>query len=311
LKIVSYRELSDKEKESIFPIMRIPFGWQFNPQIFEEIIKIDPCYRDSPIGFCAVENHKVVGYVGVIELRTRNLSNKIETVGGIYGVATLPSYARRGISTKLMKKAHEYFFEKAYRFSFLITSKAIVAYQFYRKLGYKDATEVPSAQKIIKKKKTEDKKEKGKKMAVDWNKVLEIYNKFTIGKTGFVVRDQQRLKLLRKYFRIKPKMVMQTGEAYCIFKEDKGSIYPSVQIMEIAALEINKAINLIRRVEEKAKSVVYDHVVLDDRILKAYQTLGYMIERRSYDVLMVKELADISFEEAYGEKFYISILDFF
>ena len=60
LKIVSYRELSDEEKESMLPIMRIPFGWPFNPQRFEEIAKTDPCYKDSPIGFCAVENGEVV-----------------------------------------------------------------------------------------------------------------------------------------------------------------------------------------------------------------------------------------------------------
>jgi len=42
-----------------------------------------------------------------------------------------------------------------------------------------------------------------------------------------------------------------------------------------------------------------------------YTALGYTIEHRSYDVLMVKELSDMSFKEAYGEKFHLSILDFF
>ncbi|RLI21176.1 hypothetical protein DRO54_04395 [Candidatus Bathyarchaeota archaeon] len=311
LKIVSYRELSDEEKESLLPIMRIPFGWPFNPQKFEEMAKIDPCYWDSPIGFCAVENGKVVSFVGVMNLRTRNLDGEVEIVGGIYGVSTLPSHARKGISTMLMEKAHEYLREKAYRFSFLTTSKAIVAYHLYQKLGYKDATEFPSVQKITKGRGVEGKEKSKEKALVNWNKILEIYNKFTKDKTGFVIRDKQRLKLLRKYYGIKPEMILQTEKAYCIFKQREDPIYPSTQIMEIASLKTGDAINLIRRVEERAESVVYDHVVLDNKILKAYEALGYMIEHRSYDVLMVKELADTSFEEAYGEKFYISILDFF
>jgi len=311
LKIVSYRELSDEEKESMLPIMRIPFGWPFNPQIFDEIAKTDPCYKDSPIGFCAVENGEVVSFVGVMELKTRNLDGETEVVGGIYGVSTLPSRARKGLSTMLMKRAHEYLCEKAYRFSFLTTSKAIVAYQLYLKLGYKDATEFPSAQKIIKERKVEEEGKDEKKPSVNWNKILELYNKFTANKTGFVIRDEKRLELLRKYYGIKPEMIIQTERAYCIFKKHEDSIYPSTQLMEVAALKVGEAIKLIRRVEERAESVVYDHVVLDRKILKAYKALGYTIEHRSYDVLMVKELSDMSFKEAYGEKFHISILDFF
>jgi len=310
LKIVSYRELSDTEKESILPIMRIPFGWPFNPQRFEEIAEIDPHYKDSPIGFCAVESGKVIGFVGVMELKTRNLNNEVEAVGGVWGVATLPSYTRKGISTKLMKRAHEYFHEKAYRFSFLTTSKAIIAYQFYRKLGYKDATEFPSAQKIIKSRKIE-KKEKNEIKEIDWNRMVEIYNKFVADKTGFVVRDKRRFELLQKYYEIKPEMVVQSEKGYCIFKEDKDTIYPSIRVLEIVALESTEARNLIYRIEEKATSVIYDGTVLDEMILKTYRRLGYIIEPRSYDLLMVKELAEASFREVYGRKFYMTLLDYF
>lgn len=311
MKIVSYRELSEKEKESILPIMRIAFGWPFNPQRFEEIAKEDPCYKDSPIGFCAVENGKVVSYVGVMELKTRNLDGEVEGVGGIYGVSTLPSHARRGISTKLMERVHEYLREKSYRFSFLVTSKALVAYQLYLKFGYRDAVEFPSVQKIIRRRKGEQCEQREEKSSVDWNEILELYNRFTANKTGFVVRDEQRFKLLRKYYGIKPEMVLRTGRAYCIFKRHEDTFYPSTQILEVAALKTGDAINLIRQVEEGAESAVYANVVLDSKVLKAYEALGYMIEHKSYDVLMVNEFSDISFEEAYGEKFYISLLDFF
>lgn len=311
MKIVSYRELSEKEKESILPIMRIAFGWPFNPQRFEEIAKEDPCYKDSPIGFCAVENGKVVSYVGVMELKTRNLDGEVEGVGGIYGVSTLPSHARRGISTKLMERVHEYLREKSYRFSFLVTSKALVAYQLYLKFGYRDAVEFPSVQKIIRRRKGEQCEQREEKSSVDWNEILELYNRFTANKTGFVVRDEQRFKLLRKYYGIKPEMVLRTGRAYCIFKRHEDTFYPSTQILEVAALKTGDAINLIRQVEEGAESAVYANVVLDSKVLKAYEALGYMIEHKSYDVLMVKGFSNVSFEEVYGKKFHMSILDFF
>ena len=163
--------------------------------------------------------------------------------------------------------------------------------------------------KIIKKRKVEE-GENEKRPSVNWNKILELYNKFTANKTGFVVRDEKRLELLRKYYGIKPEMIIQTERAYCIFKKHEDSFYSSTQLMEVAALKVGEAIKLIRRVEKRAESVVYDHVVPGSKILKVYRALGYTIEHRSYDVLMVKELSDMSFKEAYGEKFHISILDF-
>jgi len=310
LKIVSYRELSDKEKESILPIMRLAFSWPFNPQRFEEMAKIDPHYKNSPIGFCAVENSKVVSFIGVMDLKTKNLNNEIEAVGGIWGVATLPSHTRRGISTELMERAHEYFCERAYRFSFLLTANTIIAYQFYRKLGYKDATEFSSAQKVIKGRSMQ-RKEKNGKREINWDKKVTIYNKFAVNKTGFVIRDRKRFELLRKYYEINPGMVIESEKGYCIFKEDRDTIYPSTRILEIIALEDAEARNLIHSIEKRAVSVIYDSVILDKNVLNAYKKLGYLIETRSYDLLMVKELAKASFGEVYGEKFYMSLLDFF
>ena len=66
-----------------------------------------------------------------------------------------------------------------------------------------------------------------------------------------MVRDEKRLELLRKYHGIKPEMVIQTERAYCIFKKHEDPIYPSTQLMEVAALKVGKAIKLIRRVEKR------------------------------------------------------------
>ncbi len=110
-----------------------------------------------------------------MDLATRTLDGTIEFAGGISGVATLPSHARRGISTALMERAHQYFREQGYRFSFLNTSRSLIAYAYYQKLGYLDVTEFPSSYKIFRKAKTSTPEESGKDR-LDRKKILEIYD---------------------------------------------------------------------------------------------------------------------------------------
>jgi GNAT superfamily N-acetyltransferase len=125
------------------------FHLPFNLRTFEKTVKIDPRVRNGPAGFCAIKDERLVGFVGVWDLPTRNLDGDIAYIGGIYGVATLPSYMRKGICTALMSAAHEYFKQKGYLFSFLSAMPTSVAYNIYKTMGYKDLTEFPSAYKII------------------------------------------------------------------------------------------------------------------------------------------------------------------
>jgi len=110
MEILTYRDL--KSKDELLPLMDNAFRWPFNPRWFEDFIKIDPRLKNSPVGFCAVENGIVVGFVGVLDLATRTLNGSVEFVGGVYGVATMPSHVRKGISTVLMNRAHQHFKRK-------------------------------------------------------------------------------------------------------------------------------------------------------------------------------------------------------
>jgi hypothetical protein len=50
----------------------------------------------------------------------------------------------------------------------------------------------------------------------------------------------------------------------------------------------------------------------DKALLQVYKSRGYMIEKRSHAVIMVKPLtADVSFRQTYGDKFYVTDMDFF
>jgi len=288
------------------------FGWPFNPKMYEKLIKIDPRLRNSPVGFCAVENERAIGYVGVMDLVTRTLDGNVEYVGGIYGVATLPTHARKGISTALMNRVHEHFRERNYRFSFLCTSHTLVAYTMYQKLGYTDLLERPSAYKVLNQRKAKATVEQ-RSGKLDFDKLLRVYNEFVKGKTGLVIRDKAYLTMLKKTGYIGGKDCIIEEDGYVIFRRNVGGTWSKATwIRELVALNAKEMNRLVGLVEAKAKDLIMDRDVPDKALLQVYQSRGYMIEKRSHAVIMVKPLtADASFKQTYGHKFYLTDLDFF
>lgn len=305
MKVLSYRNL--ESKDGLLPLLDHAFNWVFNQRQHEDFIKIDPRLKDGPISFCAVENERIIGHVGVLDLATRTLEAEVEYVGGLYGVATLPGYTRRGVSTALMNAAHQYFKDKNYRFSFLATSPALIAHELYGKLGYLDLIEYPSAYKVVKDKKDAPyKKEKAAKLDLD--RILKIYNEFSKDRTGLVIRDKPYLKMLKKVEGITSKHSMIHDRGYVIFREDKSGI----GIRELVALDAEEMHVLISHIEERTKGVVYDRAVLNSALRDVYRSRGYMIQDRGYGLMMFKPLTrDASFKRVYGDKFYLSRLDVF
>lgn len=310
MQILPHKEL--ESKETLLPLMDNAFGWPYNPRMNEKLGKIDPRLRNSPIGFCAIENKRAIGYVGVMDLATRTLDGNVEYVGGIYGVATLPSHARKGISTTLMNRVHEHFRERNYRFSFLCTGHTLVAYAMYKKLGYTDLLERPSAYKVLNPKKAKATAEQ-KSGKLDFDRLLKVYSKFVKDKTGFVVRDKAYLTMLKKtgYFGGKDCIIEEDG--YVIFRSNVGGTWSKATwIRELVALNAEEMNRLMELVEAKAKDLIMDRDVLDKALLQVYKSRGYMIEKRSHGLIMVKPLTtDASFKKTYGDKFYLTDLDFF
>jgi len=303
LKILTYRELECKN--GLLPLMDQAFHLPFNLKEFEKIVKIDPRAKNGPIGFCATENEHLVGFVGVWDLPTRNLDGDIEYIGGVYSVATLPGYMRRGICTALMSAAHEYFRQKSYSFSFLSTVPTSVAYNLYKTIGYKDLTEFPSAYKIIPSNHAKTYKEKTREQP-DLDKILKIYNEYSKTKTGFAIRDEEYLNAIMRIEGINAKDCIVEEQSYVIFKKGKNG----TQIKEIVALSAKYLEKLVEKVENNARTAVYDKAVMDREVLQIYQTRKYMLLSRSNAVAMIKPLAaTTSFKQVYGDKFHVSGLD--
>jgi hypothetical protein len=99
MKIVPYRDL--ESKNGLLPLLDHTFYWVFDHRQFEDLVEIDSRLKNSPVGFSAVEDGRIIGHVAVKDLATRTLDRSIEYVGGLYNVATLPGYRRKGVCTTL------------------------------------------------------------------------------------------------------------------------------------------------------------------------------------------------------------------
>lgn len=305
MKVLTYREL--QSKDGLLPLLDHAFNWVFDERQFDGFAEIDPRLKNSPIGFCALENGRIVGFVGVMDVATRTLEDTTEQVGGLYGVTTLPGFTRRGIFTTLMGKAHEYFKEKDYRFSFLGTSPVLIAHGLYEKLGYEDVIEYPSAYKVVRNK-SRNIHVGGLISVFDLQKMLSIYRNATKKMTGLVVRDIPYLKMLRKVEGIRPKQCLIGDEGYVIFKEDKSTIW----VRELIATSKKEAEKLVAAIEQRAKATVCNRIIMNRPLLEVYRSRGYLIQEKGYSVMMCKPMtAEASFIHTYGNRFFLTRLDSF
>lgn len=305
MNVLTYREL--ESKDGLLPLLDHAFNWIFDERQFNDFARVDPRLKNGPIGFCALEGSRIIGYVGVMDIATRTLEGTTERVGGLYGVTTLPGFTRRGVFTTLMAAAHEYFKQKDYRFSLLGTSPTLIAHGLYEKLGYKDAVEYPSAYKVVRDK-SSNTGLGGLVSTFDPQRMLSIYRKATKTRTGLVIRDIAYLKMLRKVEGIKPKQCLVGGEGYVIFKEDKSTMW----VRELIATNKKETEKLVAVTEQRAKAVVYNRAVIDEQLLETYRSRGYLVQEKGYSVMMCKPLkAEGSFTQVYGDKFFLTRLDSF
>jgi GNAT superfamily N-acetyltransferase len=305
MRIVTYGEL--EKKDELLSMLNLSFGGSPNPHQMEGIIKVDPRTRNGPVGLCALEDNRVIGFVGVMEIPTRDMNGYTEVVGGISGVATHPRYARRGVSTELMNRAHEYLTDKGYRFSFLVTRKTYIAYAFYRHLSYEDALYFPSAFKFLTKKRKST--EEGDSR-IPWKNVMNIYRDFTSSRTGFVVRDIDFFKSLPRIASLdqgRPERIVVGEKGYVFYGTTGGTL----TIDEIVSSNQDEMKNLIIAVESRAKDVVFDRFVLNRDLFETYRSRGYVTQMESHGLLMVKKLAEATFDEVYGLRFYGTSFDLF
>ena len=305
--ILAYTEL--KQKDSLLPVLEQAFWWPFNPAEYDRRTKTDSRLRDGSVGFCALRDGMVVGFVGVMDFTLRTASGKGERVGGIYAVATHPEYTRRGISTALLDRSHEYFMAKGYRFSILTTSPTIVAHGLYARLGYFDVAPFISAYLGARPKARKAPRPRGSARP-DFSRMLELFRQSVKGKTGFAIREEEYLRTLFKLYAISAKDCVLTERGYLIFKKEKDCI----RIAELVAQNDKEVLKLIELVEGLTKKPIVGRLGIPGSgdLIRAYRSRGFTVLDNGHGVLMAKELVvGASFKDCFGDRFCMSILDHF
>jgi predicted acetyltransferase len=305
MEVVTYREI--EPKDDIMMLMELAFWWPISPKELEEFVNIDVRLKNSPVGFCAVENGRLAGFVGVMDIPTKTVTGETDIVGGIWAVATNPDYARQGICHSLMEVAHNYFRKQNCRFSFLCTIRTIIAYGFYKKLGYAEVEYVnqfPSVYKVLHKSESMNKKPDTQ---LDPEKIYEIHEKFVDNKTGFAARQKDFVTMFAKRKRFDEGKSIQKEEGYALVTETRDVI----KIQDMVALDDATYRELVDEIEKFAPDGVLDRLVADEKLLNIYESRGYRVQKGDNSVLMVKNLTDDSIDKVYGDSFYMSTLDWF
>jgi ribosomal protein S18 acetylase RimI-like enzyme len=303
--IVTYRELQPKDE--IMMLMDLSFWWPMSPRDFDELINMDVRLRNGPVGFCAVKDKRLAGYVGVMDIPTKTVTGETEIVGGIWCVATNPDFSRQGICKILMEEAHNYFLKQKYRFSFLCTSRTIIAYGIYEKLEYTEVEYVNEFSSVYKVLDKTEPVEKKIGTVLDPEKIYQIYEKFVKNKTGFVARQKDFVTLFAKRKRFDEKRSIQMERGYALLTKAQNVI----KVQDLVALDDAVYGQLIDQMEQIAQNAVINRAVTDEKLLSIYKSKGYRVQKGDDSVLMVKNLADAPIDKVYGDSFYVGPLDWF
>jgi len=206
-----------------------------------------------------------------------------------------------------MEAAHHYFRSQNYRFSFLCTGRTIIAYAIYKKMGYEEIKAVNQLKAVYK---VLDKPKSPKEninVYLDPEKIYRVYEKFTEGKTGFVVRQKDFVTMYAKRKRFDDKKSILKPNGYALLSESQNVI----KVRDLVAFDYDAYGELIDQIEQLAQNGVIDGSVADETLLELYQSKRYRVQKGHHGVLMVKNLKAVQFDELYGPCFYIGALDWF
>jgi len=130
------RAYDDVDPEKVGRLNRMVFNWDLSPGIARKIRRLDANVTDY-FALYDVEGDHIRAQVGSVVVPIETTEGRL-LAGIIWGVCTRPGAARRGIAERLMLENHRRLRDRGARYCFLATSKAFVAHDLYRKLGYQD-----------------------------------------------------------------------------------------------------------------------------------------------------------------------------
>jgi GNAT superfamily N-acetyltransferase len=311
MQIITYHELKDKTE--LFPLWAKAFSWLCTPKQMDHWVETDERLIGTPVGVCAIIDGHLAGFVGIMEIPTRNKNGETEIVGGIWAVSTRPMYARQGVAGFLLEAAEKHFRSKGMRLSVLGTSRTLAAYRGYLSFGYREVEKVNSYAHYYKIPRRSAKADpfppgpKGKTPKLDLEKICSNFDRYARNNCGFTnrligaMKEQQQLG----YFESRYSTVQDEG--HLLANSQMGSLWVS----EIIAFKQKTTRDLIQQAVKLSGAGIYVRYVFHPLVAATLEKMAFHKDPGSYGVLMAKPLAGVSFDDVYDDSFLWSSADFF
>jgi GNAT superfamily N-acetyltransferase len=305
-RIVPYEQLRDPH--DFFELMEACFGEVAAPE-HPNLIRRYDARRSSEFGFGVYHGRRLAAFIGVMDLPVRTRTGEVETALGIHHVATHPAFARQGLSRRLFDFVHDRYRKAGRRFSFLYTSRALIAWKLYHDIGYEDVpiTGARTARALFILPPAKGKPRPNQTRARDLATAERKFMERTDGRAGFTVRQPGWPLSRLKQWKMKPADVFVDRDGYAFTEADTfGRRMYEFLARDRAAYE-----RLLSRIIASTRGGLVDFYVRDPILRSIYRQKGARFRREAYTALMVKPLTSASFTSVFGPRFFQSPVDQF
>ncbi|MBM3332116.1 GNAT family N-acetyltransferase [candidate division WOR-3 bacterium] len=306
MRIVSYDELRDPR--DFLELMEACFGEISVPE-HPDLLQRHDERRKHEFGFGVYRGKTLASFIGVAELKVRTRSGKTESALGIHHVATHPAFARQGLCRRLFDFVHDRYCKEGRRFSFLYTSRSLVARSLYCELGYKEilmsGTRAPRALLILPP--TRKRPERNRTRIADLAVAERLFAEATAGEYGFVVRPHGWVLSRLKQWKMKTDYVFIDRDGYAFTNPDRFGRY----IEEFICRNRTAYVRLLNRIIAATRGGLVHYYVRDPILGAIYKERGARFRYETYASLMVKPLTRASFPSVFGPRLFQSPVDQF
>ncbi len=303
---VPFEELRDPR--DFFELMEACFGEVAAPE-HPELLRSYDERRKREFGFGIYRGRTLASFIGVAELPVRTRSGKVESALGIHHVATHPAFARKGLSRRLFDFVHERYRNAGRRFSFLYTSRSLVARALYCDLGYAEislaGTRAPRALLILPP--TSGRLKPNRTRTADLAVAEKLFTEATAGEVGFVIRQRGWPLARLRQWKQKPNDIFTDRDGYAFTEPDTFGR----RIYEFLARDRAAYVRLLDRIITATHGGLVDYYVRDPILRSIYAERGARFRRETYACLMVKPLTRATFRSVFGSRFYQCPVDQF
>jgi GNAT superfamily N-acetyltransferase len=303
---VPYERLRDPR--DFFELMEACFGEVAAPEHPNLLRRYDE-RRKHEFGFGLYRGKTLASFIGVAELTVRTRSGHSESALGIHHVATHPAYARQGLCRRLFEFVHDRYRRQGRRFSFLYTTRTLVAPALYRDLGYEEiplsGPRAPRALLILPE--THRRLKRNRTRVADLAVAEKLFAEATAGECGFVIRPCGWVLARLRQWKMKPDCVFIDRDGYAFTNPDRLGRY----IEEFICRNRAAYVRLLDRIFAATRGGLVDYYVRDPILRAIYEERGARFRRETYSCLMVKPLTRSTFRAVFGTRFFQSPVDQF